>query len=89
VRTLQGDPACVLVDEPTEGLAPAVVAQVAGLLAEMRRRGLAVLLVEQKLAIALELCDRVVVLGQGRVVFEGTPPQLRSSAELQAEWLGV
>jgi branched-chain amino acid transport system ATP-binding protein len=88
-RTLQGDPAAVLVDEPTEGLAPAVVAQVAALLAEMRRRGLAVLLVEQKLAIALDLCDRVAVLGHGRVVFEGSPQQLRSNPAVQREWLAV
>lgn len=88
-RTLQGDPRCVLVDEPTEGLAPAIVAQVADLLAEMRRRGLAVLLVEQKLAIALELCDRVVVLGQGRVVFAGRPAELVAQTAVVAEWLGV
>jgi branched-chain amino acid transport system ATP-binding protein len=89
VRSLQGDPACVLVDEPTEGLAPAVVAQVADLLAEMRRRGLAVLLVEQKLAIALELCDRVAVLGRGRVVFEGTARELRLNDPVRDAWLGV
>ena len=88
-RTLQGDPALVLVDEPTEGLAPAVVQQVAALLAEMRRRGLAVLLVEQKLAIALDLCDRCVVLGQGRTVFEGSPAALRAAPAVQQEWLAV
>lgn len=88
-RTLQGDPEAVLVDEPTEGLAPAVVAQVAALLVEMRRRGLAVLLVEQKLAIALDLCDRVAVLGHGRVVFEGTPAALREHHALTSEWLAV
>jgi branched-chain amino acid transport system ATP-binding protein len=65
------------------------VAQVAALLAEMRRRGLAVLLVEQKLAIALDLCDRVAVLGHGRVVFEGSPQQLRSNPAVQREWLAV
>jgi branched-chain amino acid transport system ATP-binding protein len=88
-RTLQGDPAAVLVDEPTEGLAPAVVQQVAALLAEMRRRGLAVLLVEQKLTIALDLCDRCAVLGQGRVVFEGTAGDLRAATAVQQEWLAV
>jgi branched-chain amino acid transport system ATP-binding protein len=88
-RTLQGDPECVLVDEPTEGLAPAVVDQVAALLARMRQQGLAVLLVEQKLAIALELCDRVAVLGRGRIVFEGTPAALRADALVQSEWLAV
>ena len=88
-RTLQGDPAVVLVDEPTEGLAPAVVAQIAQLLQRMRAQGLAVLLVEQKLTIALDLCDRVAVLGQGRVVFEGTPAALRADATVQQAWLGV
>jgi branched-chain amino acid transport system ATP-binding protein len=88
-RTLQGDPAVVLVDEPTEGLAPAVVAQLAALLVEMRTRGLAVLLVEQKLSIALDLCDRVAVLGHGRLTFEGTPAQLSANDKVQQEWLGV
>jgi branched-chain amino acid transport system ATP-binding protein len=88
-RTLQGDPALVLVDEPTEGLAPAVVAQVADLLQTMRSLGLAVLLVEQKLGIALDLCDRVAVLGHGRIVFEGSPADLRARRDVQADWLGV
>ena len=88
-RTLQGDPGLVLVDEPTEGLAPAVVAQVADLLKTMRERGLAVLLVEQKLGLALDLCDRVAVLGQGRVVFEGTPADLLAHPSVTAEWLAV
>lgn len=88
-RTLQGDPAVVLVDEPTEGLAPAVVAQIAQLLQRMRAQGLAVLLVEQKLTIALDLCDRLAVLGQGRVVFQGTPAELRADADVQQAWLGV
>ncbi|MBT9488338.1 MAG: ABC transporter ATP-binding protein [Rubrivivax sp.] len=88
-RTLQGDPAVVLVDEPTEGLAPAVVAEIATLLRRMRAQGLAVLLVEQKLSIALDLCDRVAVLGQGRVVFDGTPAALRADVAVQQAWLGV
>jgi len=88
-RTLQGDPAVVLVDEPTEGLAPAVVVQIAALLRRLRDQGLAVLLVEQKLTIALDLCDRVAVLGQGRVVFEGTPAALRANTAVQQAWLGV
>jgi branched-chain amino acid transport system ATP-binding protein len=55
----------------------------------MRGRGLAVLLVEQKLAIALDLCDRVAVLGQGRIVFEGPPAALRADTQVQSEWLAV
>lgn len=88
-RSLQGDPGLVLVDEPTEGLAPAVVSQVADLLQSMRQRGLAVLLVEQKLGIALDLCDRVAVLGHGLVVFEGTPASLLGHPTVSKEWLAV
>ncbi|MGC4079950.1 MAG: ABC transporter ATP-binding protein [Rubrivivax sp.] len=88
-RTLVGDPGLLIVDEPTEGLAPQVVAQVAELLAEARRRGVGVLLVEQKLAIALQIADRCVVMGHGRIVFAGTPDTLAADAEVRREWLEV
>ncbi|WP_164964169.1 ABC transporter ATP-binding protein [Rubrivivax sp. JA1026] len=88
-RTLVGDPAVLIVDEPTEGLAPQVVAQVAELLAEARRRGVGVLLVEQKLAIALQLADRCLVMGRGRIVFAGTPAALSADAGVRREWLEV
>ncbi len=88
-RTLMGDPALVMIDEPTEGLAPRMVQQVRELLAEVARRGVAVLLVEQKLDIALALSQRVLVLGHGRVVFEGPPQALQDDGALCAEWLGV
>lgn len=88
-RTLLGDPGLVLVDEPTEGLAPQLVEQVAWLLAEMRAHGVAVLLVEQKLSIALALATRCYVMGRGRVVFEGTPAQLRGDEAVQRQWLAV
>lgn len=88
-RALVGHPALLLVDEPTEGLAPAFVEQVALCLQTLRQRGVGVLLVEHKLAIALALADRCAVLGHGRVVFEGTPAALQQRADLQRDWLAV
>ena len=88
-RTLLGDPDLIMIDEPTEGLAPLIVEQVAKLLLEIRRRGVSILLVEQKLAIALDVSDRVYVMGRGAVVFEGTPAQLRDNAAVRKEWLAV
>jgi branched-chain amino acid transport system ATP-binding protein len=88
-RTLMGDPTLMMVDEPTEGLAPMLVQQVAVLLTEIARRGVAILLVEQKLTIALNVSRRVYVMGRGRVVFEGTPADLRSSDAVRKEWLEV
>jgi branched-chain amino acid transport system ATP-binding protein len=88
-RTLMGDPDLVLIDEPTEGLAPKVVAQVAEFLSKINQRGISILLVEQKLAIALDISKRLYVMGHGRVVFEGTPQELRADDALRKEWLEV
>lgn len=88
-RTLMGNPDLLIVDEPTEGLAPQVAQQVAELLVLLRSRGLAVLLIEQKLTIARDVSDRCLVLGHGRVVFEGTPRALLDNAVVRAEWLLV
>jgi branched-chain amino acid transport system ATP-binding protein len=88
-RTLIGDPDLIMIDEPTEGLAPQIVEQVARLLREIQRRGISILLVEQKLAIALDISDRVYLMGRGAVVFEGTPAQLRENAKVRSEWLAV
>ena len=88
-RALRGNPAVLLVDEPTEGLAPRLVEQVGALLRELPRQGVAVLLVEQKLTLALDVAHRCLVLGQGQVVFEGPPQALREAPEVQAEWLAV
>ena len=88
-RTLIGDPDLIMIDEPTEGLAPLIVDQVARLLSEIQRRGVSILLVEQKLAIAPDISDRVYVMGRGAVVFEGTPAQLRDNAKIRQEWLAV
>ncbi|MCY4755521.1 ABC transporter ATP-binding protein [Pelomonas aquatica] len=88
-RTLMGDPDLIMIDEPTEGLAPKIVELVAEYLKELRKRGLGVLLVEQKLAIALEISERCYVMGHGRIVFEGSPAELRANAYIRKEWLEV
>lgn len=88
-RTLMGDPDLIMIDEPTEGLAPKIVQQVAHYLDELRRRGISVLLVEQKLDIALDISQRVYVMGHGTIVFEGTPADLRQAVDIRKEWLEV
>ncbi len=88
-RTLMGDPDLILVDEPTEGLAPRIVEQVSELLQEIVRRGVSVLLVEQKLTIALKISHRVLVMGHGQIVFEGAPRELDGNSAVRAEWLEV
>jgi branched-chain amino acid transport system ATP-binding protein len=88
-RTLMGDPDLIMIDEPTEGLAPKIVELVAGYLKLLKQRGIAVLLVEQKLAIALEISERCYVMGHGRIVFEGTPADLRANSYIRKEWLEV
>jgi branched-chain amino acid transport system ATP-binding protein len=88
-RTLMGDPDLIMIDEPTEGLAPKIVDLVAEYLRELQRRGISVLLVEQKLTIALEVSQRCLVMGHGQIVFEGTPQSLRANAGIRREWLEV
>ena len=88
-RTLMGDPDLVIIDEPTEGLAPKLVEQVGRLLDEIARRGTAILLVEQKLTIALKISHRLYVMGHGRIVFEGTPAALAADPGVRKEWLEV
>lgn len=88
-RTLMGNPDFIMIDEPTEGLSPQMTQKVAGLLKEISRRDIAILLVEQKLAIALDIADRVYVMGHGKVVFEGTPADLAARNDVRKEWLEV
>lgn len=88
-RTLMGDPDFIMIDEPTEGLSPQMTQKVAELLQEIARRGIATLLVEQKLAIAMDIAHRVYVMGHGKVVFEGTPDELRARDDIRKEWLEV
>ncbi len=88
-RTLMGDPDLIMIDEPTEGLAPKIVELVADYLKTLKTRGVSVLLVEQKLTIALEISERCCVMGHGAIVFEGTPAELRANADVRKEWLEV
>ena len=88
-RALLGNPLAILIDEPTEGLAPKIVAQVGESIEDMRRRGLSVLLVEQKLAIALKVSSRVCVMGHGRIVYEGSPQQILADRDVLSRWLAV
>ena len=88
-RTLMGDPDLILIDEPTEGLAPKVVTLVGEYLQALKERGVSVLLIEQKLAIALDISQRVYVMGHGQIVFEGTPAALKANAQVRKEWLEV
>jgi branched-chain amino acid transport system ATP-binding protein len=88
-RTLMGDPDLIMIDEPTEGLAPKIVELVAGYLKELKNRGISVLLVEQKLTIALTISQRCYVMGHGSIVFEGTPDELKANSYIRKEWLEV
>ena len=88
-RTLMGDPSFVIVDEPTEGLAPQVVEQVSSCLKNLRERGVAILLIEQRMSIARELATRVAVMGHGKIVFDDTPAALAANERVINEWLSV
>ena len=88
-RTLMGDPDLIMIDEPTEGLAPQMVARIGELLQEIARRGISILLVEQRLMIAMRVSHRVYVMGHGQMVFEGTPAELLANEKIRQEWLEV
>ena len=88
-RTLMGDPDLIIIDEPTEGLAPKIVELVGHYLKELKKRGISVLLIEQKLTIAMDISDRCLVMGHGSIVFTGTPQELRGNHDIRKEWLEV
>ncbi|HRO81386.1 MAG TPA: ABC transporter ATP-binding protein [Alicycliphilus denitrificans] len=88
-RTLMGDPDLIIIDEPTEGLAPKIVELVAEYLTKLKERGISVLLIEQKLTIAMTISDRALVMGHGSIVFQGTPGELRANSYVRKEWLEV
>lgn len=88
-RALMAGPDLLIVDEPTEGLAPRVVARIGRILTELRASGVAILLIEQKLSLALSCAQRVAVMGRGALVFEGTPGELAGADDIRAEWLEV
>jgi len=88
-RTLMGDPDLIIIDEPTEGLAPKIVELVGQYLKTLKDKGISVLLIEQKLTIAMQISDRALVMGHGSIVFDGTPDSLRADAGTRKEWLEV
>jgi branched-chain amino acid transport system ATP-binding protein len=88
-RTLMGDPDLIIIDEPTEGLAPKIVVLVGQFLQSLKTRGVSVLLIEQKLTIAMNISDRALVMGHGSIVFDGTPDELRANSYIRKEWLEV
>ena len=88
-RSLMGDPDLIIIDEPTEGLAPKIVELVGQYLQQLKSRGVSVLLIEQKLTIAMNISDRALVMGHGSIVFEGTPEELRQNSYIRKEWLEV
>ena len=88
-RTLMGDPDLIIIDEPTEGLAPKIVELVGEYLTRLKQRGISVLLIEQKLTIAMTISDRALVMGHGSIVFQGTPDELRANSYVRKEWLEV
>ncbi len=88
-RTLMGDPDLIIIDEPTEGLAPKIVELVGQFLHSLKAKGVSVLLIEQKLTIAMSISDRALVMGHGAIVFQGTPDDLRANTYIRKEWLEV
>ena len=88
-RTLMGNPSLIIIDEPTEGLAPKIVELVGQYLKKIKERGVSVLLIEQKLTIAMDISDRTLVMGHGSIVFQGTPDELRANSYVRKEWLEV
>ncbi len=88
-RSLLGNPRVLLIDEPTEGLAPKIVEVVMEVILDIGRRGVAVVLVEQKLTIALKVAEQVMVMGHGEIVFRGTPEELAEHPDVRRNWLEV
>jgi branched-chain amino acid transport system ATP-binding protein len=88
-RALLLNPALLILDEPTEGLAPIIVKLIHDKLQELRKAGQSIILVEQNFGFATALADDVAVVGKGQVVWTGTPDQIRNDAEVQHTWLGV
>jgi branched-chain amino acid transport system ATP-binding protein len=88
-RTLMTNPKLLLMDEPSEGLAPLIVAEIGRVASELRDQGLSILLVEQNLALALHLANRVYVMNKGQIVYSGQPGDLQANEEVKHRYLGV
>jgi branched-chain amino acid transport system ATP-binding protein len=88
-RTLMGNPACMLLDEPSEGLAPVVVDQMAAVVREMKSQGLAVLLSEQNLHFATDVADRAYIIEKGMIRFSGSVSELKQDDAVRSACLAV
>ncbi|MCP4361365.1 MAG: ABC transporter ATP-binding protein [Chloroflexi bacterium] len=88
-RALMTNPQLLLLDEPSEGLAPLIVAEISRIIRQLRDEGLSILIVEQNLAMALEMADRVYVMNKGQIVFNGTPTELQTAETVMHQYLGV
>ena len=88
-RALMTDPELLLMDEPTEGLAPLLVREVGRIIGDLKREGLSILLVEQNMPLALSVADRVHILSRGQIVYSGTPDELARNHEVQSRYLGL
>ena len=88
-RSLMGCPKLIMIDEPTEGLSPQMVENVENLLKTISKKGVSILLVEQKLTIAFNLSNKLYVMGHGKIVYEGTPDEIKNNNEVIKEWLEV
>ena len=88
-RTLMGNPRLVLLDEPSEGVAPLIVEQMAAMIGELKKQGLSVLLSEQNVPFAAAVSDRVYVLEKGQVRFSGTMDELRADENVRRQYLAV
>ena len=89
VRALMTNPRLLLLDEPSEGLAPLIVLDIARVIASLRKEGLSILLVEQNIPLALGIVDRAYVMNKGRIVFDGSPSELRNNEKVMQRYLGV
>lgn len=88
-RALMTNPEMLLMDEPSEGLAPLLVREIGGVLVELKEEGLSILLVEQNLPLATRVADRVYVMNKGQIVFEGSPAELLENEGIKTQYLGV
>jgi branched-chain amino acid transport system ATP-binding protein len=88
-RALMTNPKLLLLDEPSEGLAPLIVKEIGNIVKEVKKSGMSILLVEQNLSMALDVVDRVYVMSKGRIEYEGTPADLKAEKELMVQLLGV
>jgi branched-chain amino acid transport system ATP-binding protein len=88
-RALVANPRLMLLDEPSEGLAPLIVRQITDIIARLKRAGMTMLLVEQNFALATAVADQIVVLGKGRLRWTGTSDELHRADDVRHTWLGV